>query len=710
MSANSSVLDIPYAFNTQINSSVWWTTDGKVIEYNLLNQNIIQHENENIPIQFPDGWGSFIYCNNNTHIFWILNGQIESYNTLTNEWIPSGQYVDNIRYYTCQLYKQIMYVFGGKSCTYGASSTICFPSNRIYKYSSDLNIVRPLNTTLIAPWFWLSSIRKQECIYLFTDAISWNMESSLSVQVFNATDETIFTVPWVLKTGDFYLPFLDTRTQKIFIVTPDGIHSYEEQIMFFDFKLMETQTLNPGESIVVSDYFEINSCSPDAYHNFFISSNATIEILSVDSLFSIHHFIHIQNGICNKICTLYEVCSDCMNEMIPLIPTAANTTQIQLQLISNNVNIKLLTEYIMINIGSCPIGEGFDPQSLVLDCNKCIASRFKIIYGNYECFSCDINENRFECNGHSEIIILYNHWFWGYNQDNNQLISPFDVRQDYNHSIFATNCAPRYCCMQPFGCNYLESFIVADEINNIFTYSNVNGELCAKYRNYSSPLCSRCIDGYFEMYGTTQCGKCNNYENLVWIVPIVILSTIFISYIFISSRPIRKKNYLQNEVNYKQLLISDELNLLSLLIFKIFVYYYQSLSVIFSTQSISNLFTPIVAIFDMTLEWNSNINSNSDNFTFFCIIPFMTNPLIKMITSSMFVIFSFIMFIVFCIGFIYGKKYSFFQCLKRTNKQRNPNITVAFLKLIIISSGTLLNLLFKLLSCTEVTKKTPGID
>eukprot|EP01084_Bolivina_argentea_P272389 463754_1 len=83
--------------------------------------------------------------------------------------------------------------------------------------------------------------------------------------------------------------------------------------------------------------------------------------------------------------------------------------------------------------------------------------------------------------------------------------------------MFAAFCPPGYCCTKSLGCNYLHGM----------------RSLCANGRNLSAPLCGKCDDGLSELFGSTNCSKCDehNYFLLFAIIILIIIPfTIYIAY------------------------------------------------------------------------------------------------------------------------------------------------------------------------------------
>eukprot|EP01084_Bolivina_argentea_P242002 406100_1 len=63
-----------------------------------------------------------------------------------------------------------------------------------------------------------------------------------------------------------------------------------------------------------------------------------------------------------------------------------------------------------------------------------------------------------------------------------------------------------------FECNVVDYYAVF----------NLSSSICAKNRDPFTPLCARCKPGTYELFGTTSCGNCNKWINILWIIPILI--------------------------------------------------------------------------------------------------------------------------------------------------------------------------------------------
>ncbi len=206
-----------------------------------------------------------------------------------------------------------------------------------------------------------------------------------------------------------------------------------------------------------------------------------------------------------------------------------------------------------------------------------------------------------------------------------------------------------------------------------------------------------------------------------------ICAALLVALFLFDYRPPNISIYLRNEIDYKQLIIKDEMRVLMIMIFKVFMYYYQSLGHVLSSQNITNSLLPLISFFSLSLDYSSSSNSNSG----ICIIPFISSPLLKILTSPIFV--GLLVFNICWMGILsnlyYKKKTNLnmneielemLQLEEKIKKQqqsetqqsstmkpiepmepmsRKPVIVIVILKIFIMTAGMLLGMGLKLLSC-----------
>ena len=118
------------------------------------------------------------------------------------------------------------------------------------------------------------------------------------------------------------------------------------------------------------------------------------------------------------------------------------------------------------------------------------------------------------------ILMVYHHVIYVQITKMDMNVQDYHLQKFYNlninDSIISSICSPGHCCIN----NY-----------NKYINNNTDNELCAKGRNMSSILCSKCNDGLYELICTNECGKCNktNYEYIIiyYFINICILYFIF---------------------------------------------------------------------------------------------------------------------------------------------------------------------------------------
>eukprot|EP01084_Bolivina_argentea_P077271 140124_1 len=186
--------------------------------------------------------------------------------------------------------------------------------------------------------------------------------------------------------------------------------------------------------------------------------------------------------------------------------------------------------------------------------------------GTEPCFECT-DQKGFSCDGSFVITTDYNLWLTAYTKERNQFVPPFSITSNETISIYAIKCAPQFCCQHQSGCAYLDSFNVSQQN---YVYKSEFGTICAQYRDYSVPLCSRCVYGYYEIFGTTACGKCDNPVNLLWLIPMTVATALLIGFFLFNSKPIDCSIYSGKEMDdYKKMIKKDELTAMTIMIFTV---------------------------------------------------------------------------------------------------------------------------------------------
>eukprot|EP01084_Bolivina_argentea_P264234 447524_1 len=457
------------------------------------------------------------------------------------------------------------------------------------------------------------------------------------------------------------------------------------------FHCIMDQTISPGDALNID--LNTSGCHFNTIQ-LKNSSSLNMTLKSYDPAIGINHNLIVENGTCEQICDLYEICNPCSSGITPIISTQSNiNNSFEMYMTAVLDGLTLFQSNIIVWIDECAIGLGYNDDAILSDCVNCPINSFKITKGNEPCFECK-EQNGFSCDGLSLITTHYNLWLTGYKKETGKFMTPFDITYHDNISIYAMQCPPQFCCQSQSGCTYLDSSNLENDI------------LCAQHRDYSTPLCSRCVYGYYEQFGSTACGECDDLRSLLWIIPITVAAALLVAFLFYDSKPADVSIYLGKEKNHKQIIKRDELTAMTIMIFKVLMYYYQSLSQVLYSQSIVNSLLPLVSFFSLSLEYNSSSNSG------ICVIPFMPSPLLKILMSPLFV--ALMIFNMCWIGLVshlcYKKKANTYkecgtlhQLTTVETISRKPVINVVVLKIFVMTAGILLGMAFKLLSCITMT-------
>eukprot|EP01083_Nonionella_stella_P049915 132939_1 len=293
-------------------------------------------------------------------------------------------------------------------------------------------------------------------------------------------------------------------------------------------------------------------------------------------------------------------------------------------------------------------------------------------FGASKCFICNANDNGYECQGGTVLVVEYGHWISVHKKDESTLSSVYLIDDSHeNDTIISLRCPSGQCCDNHKGCNYFES------------------RVCAKNRNISSVTCSRCNDGYEELLATSVCGKCKDTDYLL-VVLLFILAFAFTSFLlFYMSRPstfLLDLNSQKNEINWRKLSLHDHTSLLSVLVIKNCMYYYQGLSQILFTQNItpsSEFQTSLLTLFNFDISLFSANGSGKG----ICFIGAIHSGIYKLLISYTWYVF--VAFNVLIIAFITRAR-----CFNI-----KPYIRIGCINIILMTAGPLLSNSFKILTC-----------
>eukprot|EP01083_Nonionella_stella_P207916 754883_1 len=303
-----------------------------------------------------------------------------------------------------------------------------------------------------------------------------------------------------------------------------------------------------------------------------------------------------------------------------------------------------------------------------------------------ECFECSADHIGYECKGgdRDSFTVEYGYWVSAHHKDELSIVASLHNITN-NHSIISLQCPMGQCCLNDAGCDYFHNTSLSGSIS-----SGISPDLCAKNRNTSSVACSRCNDGYDELFGSFVCGnecKDTDYWLLSLLFILALIFTVFL--LFVISQPnvlptnITRK---QKEIHWRKLLLRDQTNLLFILISKICMYYYQGLNQILSAKNIS-VSSPfektLLNLFDFDLSLFSSANG-------ICFIAGIDSGLYKVLVSYTW--YGFVAVNVLMIALL-----SRARCLCR----RIPYIKIGCINFILMTAGPLLSISFKVFRCTR---------
>eukprot|EP01084_Bolivina_argentea_P061626 112660_1 len=352
---------------------------------------------------------------------------------------------------------------------------------------------------------------------------------------------------------------------------------------------------------------------------------------------------------------------------------------------------------LILNITNCPSGYKISVTGLY--CNQCPSGQFSVFKNSKQCYSCNDMHNAVTCLNGDNVIIANNYWMTiveKYNDNNNN-------NNNNNLQILTELCPIDYCCNDEKGCNYFQ---------NIYNDSYTGSKLCANNRNHSEFLCGKCLDGYSEVFGTTNCQKCdrNYWERLL--IPIVygLIWSIFIlctksTKLFVNKNKINKlesetttyttnefyNNNNNNNNNATELTRKEYINCLEIMLTKIMLYYYQSVSYVLITSGIHVFLAGFAYLFNLNIF---SLIGGSENGKGICLLYNMNVPqkiVFELTTTATIIIFLIISYLVSLCSI------NVCSCFKR-----KPNFPQSFIKAMLICIGQILTVLFLLLACRNI--------
>eukprot|EP01084_Bolivina_argentea_P309866 536024_1 len=340
---------------------------------------------------------------------------------------------------------------------------------------------------------------------------------------------------------------------------------------------------------------------------------------------------------------------------------------------------------LSFDIIGCPIMYG--PEDNNYTCTQCNTDYYSIQNGNVgKCVWCNPKKNsNIKC-GDVKIIVERDYWL-GFEGQN----------------MISSMCALGYCCQVNDGCDYLQD----------------KSSLCAGNRDYKSMLCSKCKDQYSESMNATSCAKCkakfywkyilfSMFTALFWTLYILITASDEYKInpaIIVIHKPQKKKfmscncSAVRNGRCCKsiaKLLANKRLMLFfKTILNRNIIYYMQALSQILSGGSYMILFSIFIQMFNFSFITNtSNTNNVDESWCFVNGLEARGKILLDLLIPC-------IIAVYFCIISIISNVFYdgriAIKCIKR-----EVNFAKTVIAMILLLIGSVLAVLFKLMSCTKV--------
>eukprot|EP01084_Bolivina_argentea_P031049 57487_1 len=415
-----------------------------------------------------------------------------------------------------------------------------------------------------------------------------------------------------------------------------------------DFSAMINTHVVPGKTIPIIDSYNIINCENIKQENeIVIISFQSIE-LAIDAIIE----INVTSKMCLNVCDNKNRCSNCMNGLWPSI-TVKDRREYEITVSSLSRVARILPLMFTVKLDECGYGSGILFTSSIVSCQQCQINQFKVGKGIGECYTC-VDMDGLTCLGLYSINIKFNYWISGIDKYGKFIDL---ARITNNDSLFTQLCAPQMCCTKHEGCYYLND-----------TTLEISNNLCANGREYDSVLCSKCKTGQYELMGSSACGICNDFA-FGYLTIVFFLSLLFTLYMFfMDSTNINITDYSTNEINWKRIFVKDENTALKIMVFRVIVYYFQSMSQLLTSVGTPHNLSSMLSIFgDFSVDFNFNSSSNG-----ICIIPKLTQ-LDEIIWTLIFIYFVLFHSIVICAVIIVKR-------IRKKNVQSIQSITTSIEK------------------------------
>eukprot|EP01084_Bolivina_argentea_P013592 25513_1 len=460
---------------------------------------------------------------------------------------------------------------------------------------------------------------------------------------------------------------------------------YSNKTVFTNYLSPHSIVLLTRNEYFAGDQLTIQYIITDKYNN-------TIPVQQYNDIENIE--ILVESSILNLIETLsFEVNGICVlcERGIYIAQVTMDNVGSEYLLQTQEKQSFLFTNNITITIINCPPGYG--RNDIETQCQICPDGFFNVKLNDdgETCHSCDPHRNSGIKCANQEIKIVHHYWM--------KIISTGS-----NSQIVSSLCPFGYCCALKNGCNFM---------------TNVS-YLCSENRDANSDLCSKCIDGYSELFLSTACGDCNATYYLWLLFPFVLALLVVLFLLCLKSSPKNQKmqqrkskkcnncmcRYLKKKWrnlshSVDKLLEKNKalLRMIQIMTMRCILYYQQSISQIFLNSNININITAFSSIFNLSiLDWGHSTSSEDG----WCFIKNMNGQ--QKILSGFFVI-AMLAFLLFFSYLIYKYIYQFSMLLFN----RKPNFAKTFVSVTLLCVGQILSILFKLMACQGIGESTNDI-
>eukprot|EP01084_Bolivina_argentea_P205162 350546_1 len=381
------------------------------------------------------------------------------------------------------------------------------------KYNISLTCLQPYIDLLIL-------VSYDEC--LVCDINSTCLDCSIGVDIWTPGSNLMYQ-----NESDSFLFYLHPKSESnnIFITEDIEISGH---VLFLHFR-ENTITIKPGDTVPIRMlYFGLG-----------MNENYQFSLISSNTKYSLptNYELHVQTGDemideCKVGAPTEPNLQTCIIGALPKIDYDADNIEFYIYVIPKSANAENIAimplNGIHVEITMCDPGYGINNLKHA-HCLSCLSNEFKLTSDMQPCHKCKGKLNGINCKGGKDVIVSNNYWLAAYSKNKNELYSFINILQ--NDSMFSAFCPPGYCCTKANGCNYFNEYT-----NSIAT------ALCAIGRNLSTPLCGDCNQGLHELFGSTNCGFCNDTNYLLLSMIFVFIITPFVIYIsYFESAP-KKQN------------------------------------------------------------------------------------------------------------------------------------------------------------------------